>query len=220
MFLLQLLQINPVLAVLWIGAILLGITVHEASHSYAAHLLGDPTPEQAGRRTFDPLAHLDPIGTILIFLVGFGWGRPAPFNPTYFRHYKRDIAYVALAGPVSNLAIAVFLIIVAALFGIRFFPFNDLIVGSDIGFHFSIFEEIIGVFLYTNVILAVFNLIPIPPLDGSKVLYAFLPHSLDEVYARFEQMGPILLLLLLLFGGATVFSLVNPITNFVVHLLK
>lgn len=195
---LQLLN-NPVALVLWIGVIILGITLHEAAHSYAARSLGDPTPESMGRTTLDPLAHLDPIGTILIFLVGFGWGKPAPFNPTYFKHYKRDIALTAVAGPLTNVVLSLIAVVLLKLT----LPYDNL----------AILQEFFYIAVYANLILALFNLIPVPPLDGSKVLYAVLPRGLDELYAQYERIGPLLIILLLFFGGAAIFAVLTPLLN-------
>jgi Zn-dependent protease len=194
---------NPVALVLWIGVIILGITLHEAAHSYMARYLGDPTPEQMGRTTLDPLAHLDPLGTVLIFIVGFGWGKPAPFNPTYFKHYKRDIALTAVAGPVTNVTLS----LLAAFLLKLTLPFSGL----------DILQEFLYIAVYANLILALFNLIPVPPLDGSKVLYAVIPDSLDHLYAQYERLGPILLIVVLLFGGTAVFTVLTPILNGVLN---
>jgi Zn-dependent protease len=195
MYLLNLWQEHPLLALAFVVVIVIAITVHEAAHCWTAKQLGDPTPELAGRVNLNPAAHLDPLGTLLIFFVGFGWGRPAPFNPTYFRHYKQGTALVAVAGPLSNLA----LLTISAL---------ALKLGLSFG------NEFIEAFWYQmitlNLLLALFNLIPIPPLDGSKILYAFLPARLDDTYEQLDRLGPLLLIGLLLFGGSLLMHIYAP----------
>lgn len=187
---------EPLFAIWFAIAILLGITVHEAAHSWTAKQLGDPTAELAGRVNLNPASHLDPVGTLAIFLIGFGWGRPAPFNPTYFRHYKRDTAFVAVAGPLSNA-----LIVFSAVILLRALaPFAP-----------AMFETAMVATVMANLILAVFNLIPIPPLDGSKLVYAFLPSRFDEAFDRLEQLGPIFLLALFFLGGGILGAFYQPI---------
>jgi Zn-dependent protease len=159
----------------------IAISVHESAHALAAYWLGDPTAKKLGRITLNPLRHLDPMGTILIFFVGFGWGKPVPVDSRYFKDPKRDNAIVSFAGPLSNIALA----LMGFLF-IKYWAFPESI------FHF--FE----LFISLNLILAVFNLIPIPPLDGSNVLEAFLPKSLHGFWEGVKENGPFLLLALLL----------------------
>ena len=160
-------------------AILIALTVHEFAHAWMASYLGDPTAELAGRKTLNPLAHLDPLGTIMIFLAGFGWGKPVPIDPFNLASPRRDQALIALAGPLSNF-------ITAAIFSLatRLFP------------------EIIFLTLpivTINLALGFFNLIPLYPLDGEKILLGFLPQELaDSLAQTLSQYSLILILLLLL----------------------
>ena len=158
-------------------SLLLGLVLHELIHGYIANKLGDPTAKNSGRLSLNPLVHLDPFGSSLIFFVGFGWAKPVPVNPYYFSNPIKDMALVALAGPISNLAIA-------AIFSIPFFlnlfvPTHPLVPAdyADIIVAFSKLSitNLLGLFfgtiVFVNSTLAVFNLIPIPPLDGFKVLH-------------------------------------------------
>lgn len=159
----------------------IAISVHESAHALAAYMLGDPTAKKLGRISLNPIKHLDPMGTILIFFVGFGWGKPVPVDERYFKNPKWDNAFVSFAGPLSN--------IILALIGFLFIKYWGV---PEPVFHF--FE----LFVSLNLILAVFNLIPIPPLDGSNVLEAFLPKSLQRSWEMVKENGPFLLLALLL----------------------
>jgi Zn-dependent protease len=175
-----------------IAALVFSIIIHEVAHGYVAYRLGDPTAKRARRLTLNPLAHIDPMGSVLLPLilvlahspVLLGWAKPVPFNPGYYRDVKKGIMIVGLAGPASNL-------ILAAVAGaiVRTFPFG----------------EIIGFFLMQtciiNVILAIFNLIPIPPLDGSRVVVGFLPSSLVSAYLGLERYGFIIIFGLLWLGA-------------------
>jgi Zn-dependent protease len=140
------------------------LTVHEAAHAFTAYKLGDPTAKNQGRLTLNPLKHLDPWGTLFFILVQFGWGKPVPVNPVNFKNPKRDQALTALAGPTSNIIMA----FIAALF---------LVYAPQTSAFF-------GMFMQINIILAVFNLIPIPPLDGSQILGILLN---DNQYIRYQQ---------------------------------
>ncbi len=161
-------MLNLQTLVLLVPVILLALTVHEFSHGLAAYRLGDPTAKYAGRLTLNPIPHLDPIGTLMLFLVHFGWAKPVPVDPRYFANPKRDMLWVALAGPASNMALAFLSGLV-----IRFIKVNpDPFMGSFIG---EAFIAMLYLSLRINLALAVFNLLPVPPLDGSKVLYGLLP---------------------------------------------
>lgn len=176
-----------------IPAALLAIAVHEASHGYIAYRMGDPTPKQTGRLTLNPLAHLDPLGTLCLIIFRFGWAKPVQVNPLYFKNRKRDMALVALAGPVANFLLA-FLSTVILAICIKF---------PLLGQATTIAVTFLDILIALNVGLGLFNLIPCPPLDGSKILGAVLP---DETYFNmmkydmYFQMG---LLLLLYFGFLT-----------------
>lgn len=165
-------------------AVIIGLTFHEYAHARAAYSLGDRTAYHQGRLTLNPFAHVDILGLLMLYFAGFGWARPVPVNPFNFRG-NRDtgMLLVSLAGPLSNLVLAV---VAAALLGA--FTWN-------VPYFYRITTEIIRI----NVILAVFNLLPVPPLDGSKILAGILPGSREWLY-RFEQYGTIILILLLLTG--------------------
>jgi Zn-dependent protease len=167
-----------------------GITLHEAAHAYSAYLLGDDTAYRQGRVTLNPLKHLDPFGSIMLLLAGFGWGRPTPVAPARLKGGVLGPVSVALAGPVSNLLI---LLVCAALFRVPAFQSPES----------PIFWGVVGV-AFVNALLLVLNLIPIPPLDGSKVIFPFLPSALDGFVRFMNQYGPFILLglvLLSVFGA-------------------
>jgi len=162
--LLELLFTNPILYLMVAVSILLALSIHEYSHAQAAYSLGDPTARDLGRLTINPLAHLDPFGTLFLFLFGIGWGKPVPFNYLNLRNKKWGPALIALAGPGSNLLMA----IIVGL-SLRFFSFNS--PGIVVFFR---------IFVWLNILLGIFNLIPVPPLDGSHLLFALLPRSFDQ----------------------------------------
>jgi Zn-dependent protease len=169
-------------------AILFGLTIHEFSHGYAAFILGDPTAKQSGRLTLNPLKHLDPLGTILLFLpwTRFGWAKPVPINPNNFKNPLRDLAISALAGPISNFLAAIFAGIVARI-----------LTAADVnGFAW----KLTSYFVIINLILCFFNLIPLPPLDGSRLIYYLLPSELAARYGRLEQSNFLSLIVILVFG--------------------
>lgn len=167
-------------------AIGLGITFHEFMHAYVAHRKGDDTGRTLGRMSLDPRAHLDPFGSLLIVLLGFGYGRPVPVNEARLRSGRWGLALVSVAGPLTNVALAA----VAAL------PLRANAAGA-LG---DAYAQILTAIVVYNVLLAVFNLIPVPPLDGSKVVYALLPPQQAWTWRSYEQYGPFIFILLLLFG--------------------
>ena len=154
------------------------LPVHELAHGWVAYKLGDTTAKDEGRLTFNPLAHLNPIGTIMIFLFGIGYARPVPVNPNRFKHPKSGMALVSLAGPIANL-------LMGFIFNFIYIAIYSKAPGAD-GFLGAV-EYFLYFAAWINVSLAVFNLIPIPPLDGSKVLAAVLPYKAYNKYMRYEQ---------------------------------
>ena len=183
--------------------ILLSLTVHEFAHAATADALGDPTPRWEGRLTLNPLAHLDVFGTLaLIITRRFGWAKPVPINPAYFKNWRQGMALVGVAGPLSNVVLA-FLFALPYRLGISMPYYFDLI---------SYFAIII------NLGLASFNLIPIPPLDGSRLLLVFLRGKNLYIYQQLEQYGQFILLLLI-FTGATS-RLMLPIMRFLAFLIS
>jgi len=203
--LLGLLFSNPVAFVIIAVGILVAITIHEFAHAWVADKLGDPTPRYQDRVTLDPRAHLDPLGTLAIFVAGFGWGKPVPFDPYNLDNPKRDTALIALAGPASNIIFAVTLAV--------------LIHTGILGF-LTLPATII---IQINVMLAIFNLIPVHPLDGSKIAMAFLPSDTAYEYENFMNRYGIFVLLLLIVpwngGSSPVSQLIIPVIDFVMSLL-
>ncbi|PIR48346.1 site-2 protease family protein [Candidatus Peregrinibacteria bacterium CG10_big_fil_rev_8_21_14_0_10_55_24] len=181
-------------------AILIALSVHEFAHGLVARRLGDPTAETEGRLTLNPLAHLDPLGTLMFLFVGFGWGKPVPVNPLYFRHPKRDTALVSLAGPVSNLLLAWIGFSGLVLLGTS--QLNPSLLGiirtGSTGGIVLVIEQILRDTIFINLALMAFNLLPIAPLDGSKVLHMFIPLRYEDAYVEFMRRGPFILLLLLI----------------------
>lgn len=179
-----------------IPVILVAVTIHEVAHGGMAAYLGDPTAQRAGRLTLNPIRHLDPFGTIMLLLFGFGWAKPVQVNATYFKDPKSGMALVGAAGPVTN--------IVAALLIGRLF-FNQFAIGPGIALDFIL------VFVLLNIYLGVFNLIPLPPLDGSRVLGFFLSGRTLRRYFELEQYGlPILIVVFLIFPRAIGFIITIP----------
>ena len=186
---LGLFESNPSAAVAFLLGLVIGITVHEASHATSAYLLGDDTAYRDGRVTLNPVSHLDLLGSMMLLLAGFGWGRPTPVVPSKLRGGVFGPVAVALAGPISNLLIVV---LCAALYLLP--PFRDP------GGYLFILVVMVA---FTNALLFVFNLIPIPPLDGSKVIFPFLPRALDGFVDFMNQYGPMILLGLILVSFVT-----------------
>ncbi len=165
------------------------ITVHECAHGYVAYKLGDPTAKYGGRLTLNPIAHLDPFGALCMVLFGFGWAKPVPINPMYFRDRKKGSALTALAGPVANVVLAFASTIFAALYyAFVFVKFPGFLTN----FIFTVFVQL----AFVNISFAVFNLIPFPPLDGSKILGMFLSYQNYNKLLMYERYGfPVLMIL-------------------------
>lgn len=171
----------------------LSLSVHECAHAWAALRLGDDTAARLGRLTFNPLAHIDPIGTLLLPLLGipFGWAKPVPVQPHRFRPNVRmqtGMMLVAIAGPISNLILAGIAIVLFALL-VRFYP--AAVIGVGIG---QAMGQLLQMLILLNVLLAAFNALPIPPLDGSRVADALMPRSLRPLWEEFTRVGPIALI--------------------------
>jgi Zn-dependent protease len=210
---------NLVTIVFSIVALVLAIDIHEFSHALAADRLGDPTPRLQGRLTLNPLAHLDPIGTIMLLLVHFGWGKPVQFDPYNLRHPRRDSAIISLAGPFSNFLFAsISALVIHILFTLRLPMLTNTITGTVSYILIPLLESCI----ILNVMLGVFNLVPIHPLDGFKIVEGILPDEYARQWHDLEPYGMLFLLFLILpiFGGNSAISnVISPIVNFVVSLL-
>ncbi|MBF89378.1 MAG: site-2 protease family protein [Candidatus Marinimicrobia bacterium] len=181
-----------------IPPILLAITFHEYAHGWMALKFGDPTAKMLGRLSLNPLVHLDPIGTLMLFIVHFGWAKPVPVDPRYFSDPKRQMIWVALAGPIANM-------ILAFISGILIIGFSssNLMFNSQTAF----FANMLIYSLQINLALAIFNMLPIPPLDGSKILRGLLPYRYEYISNTLEQFGPWILFSLILIGMMSGFSL-------------
>ena len=183
---------------------LLALSLHETAHGFAAWKLGDPTARSLGRLTLNPLKHLNPIGTLCMILAGFGWANPVPINSRYFKKPRRDIALTALAGPVSNVLLSLIFLLL-----LRFVAYGWLwqtTVTSQLQFNLIYFFTLILYYgVSMNLTLAIFNLIPVPPLDGSRILFCLLPPKIYFKIAPYEQKITMALMLVLLavtcFGG-------------------
>ena len=205
---------TPELIVAVALVLLIALPFHEFSHALAAYRLGDSTAKFMGRLTLNPLAHLDPIGSLLILVAGFGWAKPTPYNPYNLQGGRNGEAIVAFAGPASNLVLAV-----AAAIPLRY------IIATDANVPFQVVEVLLF-FLQINVLLMIFNLVPIPPLDGSKLLFAFMDPRTERQYRPvLEQYGFLILiaamLLPILPGGETVVGLIlrnvaDPLISFLI----
>jgi Zn-dependent protease len=216
----DLLRSDPTLFILillfTVIAVVIALTFHELSHGLLAARFGDPTAKRAGRLTLNPVPHLDPLGGLMFLLIGFGWAKPVPVNAMYFgRSAIRKLALVAAAGPLSNLAVA-FLASLPFRAGLVQWPFAgttlssggpDLYVGIVLGY----------IVLY-NLLLAAFNLIPLAPLDGSKILPGLLPRDLGEAVHRLEPWGPGILLAVIMvdyvFKFGVLQNTIGPVVNF------
>ena len=178
--------------------VFLALSVHETAHGYVAYKLGDPTARNLGRLTLNPIKHIDPIGFICMLLCGYGWAKPVPVNTRYFKKPKRDMALTGLAGPLSNLILA---IIFALLYRVEYMAFDLFPPTTELMVNIYYFLEIFLILgINLNITLAVFNLIPCPPFDGSRIFLVFLPTNLYFKIMKYEQYIYIALMIALVFG--------------------
>ena len=176
--------------------ILLALTFHEYAHAYTAYRCGDDTARQSGRLTLNPLRHLDPLGTIMIFIVHFGWAKPVPVNPNRLRNPKKDMLWISAAGPMANMVLALASgLLIRVLLTIGVTPDRNTAIGL------LFFMVIMS--LQINLALAIFNILPIAPLDGSKILFALLPVRYEKLIYFLERYGPFILIGLIIFSQAT-----------------
>jgi Zn-dependent protease len=195
---------SPLLFFLTLLSLIVAITIHEFSHALVTDKLGDPTPRSQGRLTLNPLAHLDPLGTITLLIAGFGWGKPVPVDPYNLASPRRDTALVSLAGPGSNLILAIIVSLLGKLFLSPFiFP-------------------LIYPLIIINISLAIFNLLPIYPLDGAKILSGILPRDLAfEWESITTRYGTIILIFMIFpfFGSSPISAIISPLIQFLANLL-
>ena len=205
--LISLLFSDPISFVLVAVGLVISVTIHEFAHAFVADKLGDPTPRYQGRVTLDPRAHLDPLGTLAILLIGFGWGKAVQLDPYNLKDPKRDTALIAIAGPASNIILATVLSLIIGVLNLQ-------------GIAIAVLLPII----FINVMLAIFNLVPVYPLDGSKIAQAILPKEVALEYELFmTRYGNFVLLALILplFGSRSAISqLISPVIEFVITLLS
>ena len=182
-----------------IFAIFVSLPVHEFAHGFCANLLGDKTAKRCGRLSLNPLKHLDLVGTVAMLLFGFGWAKPVPVDINNLSKPKRDMALIAIMGPISNL--------ILALIGMCILKIVLVLMPTTTGGAFSLSIDILNIFTYflmVNISLAVFNLFPIPPLDGSRLVTCFLPQPYYNLLMRYEIFGMAIIMLLLTFGALDV----------------
>ncbi len=173
---------------------LIALTGHEFAHAFVSTKMGDPTPRYEGRLTLNPIAHLDIMGTILMILTGFGWAKPVGVNPMYYKDRKKGMALTAIAGPIANFIMAFLGVLIGTVL---------LIIGNSLGWSYSVLSNInmiFYLFAFRNLCFMVFNLIPIPPLDGSKVLGLFIPNRTYYKILEYERYSIILIMILSLTG--------------------
>lgn len=208
-------SVNPQIFLSILIAFVISIAIHEFAHAYVATLLGDPTPREQGRVTLNPIAHLDPIGFLFLIFValtgfGLGWGKPVQFNPYRMRWGKHGVALVAAAGPISNVILALVLAVPQRIFAAGFanLPPNA--------------QTFVNTLITLNLALAAFNLIPLPPLDGLKILTGILPDFWYPILAPLDRYGFLLLFLIIFFAPLQpiLFNISAPVYDTLTHLIR
>ncbi|MCG8618319.1 MAG: site-2 protease family protein [Desulfobacterales bacterium] len=198
MGLLNLLLTDPIAFAFIAIPLMYAIIFHELAHGYVAYRLGDPTAKLMGRLSLNPLKHLDPLGTLMLFLVGFGWAKPVPVNFRYIRDYRKGMILVSSAGIIMNMILAFIALFIYSLLN----PDQS-----------GILALVLAVFAKINIVLAAFNLIPIPPLDGSKILSGFAPAGVQAALHRLERFGFLIVIALLYFGA------LDPVIDFLQRMI-
>ena len=195
--------------------ILLALTFHEFAHAYMANRLGDPTAKDQGRLSLNPLVHLDVLGTAMLFIVHIGWAKPVPVNPYNLKNPKQDMLWVSLAGPASNLLLALIFGLACRMLGI------ESLRGLEPGF-MGILKFMIAFGMIINIVLAFFNFLPIPPLDGSKILMGIVPQQYERTFVPYLRYGPTILIALIAIGYLTkvsiLWAIINPFVKFFSYL--
>jgi len=210
-----------ILLIYAIPVILISLSFHEMAHAFVSYRLGDPTAKSMGRLSMNPLKHLDPVGTLMLVVsifsgFGFGWAKPVPIDPSYYKNYKRGTAMVSLAGPLSNLLLAFIFSFPMALIAVKngltrevIYDSSYMIYGTNFTFE-SILFNISRLFYLINIGLAVFNIVPIPPLDGSKILAVILPSKSYFSLMRYERYIGLVLLALMVFKPGILSAVMWP----------
>jgi Zn-dependent protease len=209
----------------WVPGLIMGVVLHEYAHGYIAYKSGDNTAKSLGRLTLNPIAHIDLFGSILLPLllilinsgIVFGYAKPVPINPGYFRNYRKGLRYTSLAGPVTNL---IFAFVVGLVYGLFFYIFfkitNGMLMSDTFGFKaFDLVSQIFQGAIYINIFLAILNFIPIPPLDGSKILASFLPDEAMFKFLSLGRFGFIFIFIFLFLGGRIFWTAISPVFNFI-----
>lgn len=200
-------SLDPSVQILLIPVLIFALSFHEYAHAWAAYRLGDPTASALGRLTLNPMAHLDPFGAIALYLIGFGWAKPVPVDYRYLRNPKQDMLWIALAGPASNFAMA----LISGLL-LRFLWTTGMISGG------SALTMVLVMSLQINLMLGLFNFLPIPPLDGSKILAGLIPNRHQNILHNMELYGPKILFAIILIGMVTrvsiIGTIIRPFINF------
>ena len=209
------LELLPVVALVMVAPLILGLTVHEFAHALAAHLLGDDTAKRAGRLSLNPIRHLDPAGTLFMIIAGFGWGKPVPVDPRGLPNARRSMALVAFAGPFSNLLLAGALGMVFKFHLMPFYPPEGIPFSLKAP---ALLSAVLAYSIFFTLLMGVFNLLPIAPLDGSKVLMGLAPRRLTFPLAKVEPYGMAVLMLIFAIdwvGNANIFwRIISTPANF------
>ncbi|MBU4483480.1 MAG: site-2 protease family protein [Actinobacteria bacterium] len=212
----------------WAPGLIMGVILHEYAHGYIAYKSGDNTAKSLGRLTLNPIAHIDLFGSILLPLllilfrsgIVFGYAKPVPINPGYFRNYRKGLRYTSLAGPVTNL---IFAFVVGLVYGLFFYIFfkitNGMLMSDTFGFKaFDLISQIFRNAIYINVFLAILNFIPIPPLDGSKILASFLPDEAMFKFLSLGRFGFIFIFIFIFLVGGRFWTAISPVFNFIYNI--
>jgi Zn-dependent protease len=191
--------------------ILVALTFHEYAHAFVANRLGDTTAKEQGRLTLNPLVHLDLLGTAMLFIASIGWAKPVPVNPFAFKNPKRDLLWVSLAGPGSNLLLAFIFGLACRILGVESLQNPGYGIAGIINF-------LVGYGMVVNIVLAIFNILPIPPLDGSKILMGLVPQKYENHFAPLMRYGPTLLIVIIAMGFIAkipiLWFIINPFVKF------